>query len=41
MYDRIVSLGRFGQRATFSRNPGEPPKQHVQGAQKFRTKAPN
>lgn len=41
MYDRIVSLGRFGQRATFSRNSGEPPKQHVQGAQKFRTKAPN
>jgi tRNA G18 (ribose-2'-O)-methylase SpoU len=41
MYDRIVSLGRFGQRATFSRNPGEARKQHVQGAQKFRTKAPN
>jgi tRNA G18 (ribose-2'-O)-methylase SpoU len=41
MYDRIVSLGRFGQRATFSRNPGEPPKPHVRGAQKFRTKAPN
>ena len=38
MYDRIVSLGRFGQRATFSRNPGEPPTPHVQGAQKFRTK---
>jgi len=36
MYDRAVSLGRFGQRATFSRNAGEPPSPHVQGAQKFR-----
>ena len=38
MYDRIVSLGRFGQRATFSRNPGTPPMPHVPGAQKYRTK---
>ena len=37
MYDRAVSLGRFGQRATFSRNAGEPPSAHVQGAQIFRT----
>ena len=37
MYDRTVSLGRFGQRATFSRNAGEPPAPHVQGAQIFRT----
>ncbi len=38
MYDRAVSLGRFGQRAVFSRNPGEPATPHVQGAQKFRKK---
>ena len=38
LYDRTVSLGRFGQRATFSRNAGEPTTPHVQGAQKFRTK---
>ncbi|MDA1098308.1 MAG: RNA methyltransferase [Proteobacteria bacterium] len=38
MYDRAVSLGRFGQRATFSRNAGEPPRPHVQGTQIFRTK---
>ncbi len=37
LYDRTVSLGRFGQRATFSRNAGEAPAPHVQGAQKFRT----
>ena len=36
MYDRVVSLVRFGQRATFSRNPGEPSPPHVQGANKFR-----
>ena len=36
MYDRVVSFGRFGQRATFSRNAGEPSPPHVQGAQKFR-----
>lgn len=36
MYDRIVSLGRFGERAIFSRNAGEPPPAHVQGTQKFR-----
>ena len=36
MYDRVVSLGRFGQRATFSRNAGNPPPAHVQGTQKFR-----
>ena len=35
MYDRVVSLGRFGQRATFSSNPGEPSPPHVQGAKKF------
>ena len=36
MYDRIVSLGRFGQRATFSQNRGEPLPHHVQGPQKLR-----
>ena len=39
MYDRIVSLGRFGQRATFSRNSGIPAEAHVRGEQKFRNKA--
>ncbi|MBT4045633.1 MAG: RNA methyltransferase [Rhodospirillaceae bacterium] len=38
MYDRTVSLGRFGQRATFSRNPGEAAVPHVRGGQKFRLK---
>ena len=38
MYDRVVSLGRFGQRAIFSRNAGDPTPPHVQGAQKFRLK---
>lgn len=38
MYDRVLNLGRFGQRATFSRNAGEPFPPHVQGAQKFRHK---
>ena len=38
MYDRLLNLGRFGQRATFSRNVGEPSPPHVQGKQKFATK---
>ncbi|MDE0943592.1 MAG: RNA methyltransferase [Alphaproteobacteria bacterium] len=38
MYDRTVSLGRFGERATFSRNPGAPPVPHVRGGQKTRLK---
>lgn len=36
MYDRLISFGRFGQRATFSRNTGEPPIPHIQGPQLFR-----
>jgi tRNA G18 (ribose-2'-O)-methylase SpoU len=39
MYDRVLSLGKFGDRAVFSRNPGEPPKPHVQGGQKVRRRA--
>ncbi|MDP6343287.1 MAG: RNA methyltransferase [Alphaproteobacteria bacterium] len=40
MYDRTVSLGRFGERAVFSRNPGTAPEPHVQGAQIIRNKEP-
>ena len=33
MYDRVVSFGRFGQRATFSRNAGEPSSPRARGAE--------
>ena len=33
MYDRVVSFGRFGQRATFSRNAGEPSPPRARGAE--------
>ena len=36
MYDRTISLGRFGRRAVFSRGPVEPLPEHVRGAQIFR-----
>jgi tRNA G18 (ribose-2'-O)-methylase SpoU len=39
MYDRAISVGNFGERAVFSLNAGAPPKPHVQGAQKTRTKS--
>jgi len=38
MYDRLISLGRFGHRAVSSLQPGEPPAPHVQGAQIIRGK---
>ena len=41
MYDRTISLGRFGTRALSSLQPGEPPKPHVHGRQKFRGKPKN
>jgi len=40
MYDRLISLGRFGRRAVSSLQPGEPPAPHVQGAQIIRGKTP-
>lgn len=36
MYDRVISLGRFGRRAVFSRGDAEPPVPHVRGAQIIR-----
>lgn len=36
MYDRTISLGRFGRRAVFSRGEAEPPAPHVRGAQIIR-----
>lgn len=37
MYDRLLTLGRFGERPVSSLTAPEPPKQHVHGPQKFRT----
>lgn len=38
MYDRTISLGRFGRRAVFSRGEAEPPSPHVRGAQIIRSR---
>lgn len=37
MYDRLISLGRFGRRSLSSLQPGEPPTKHVHGPQIIRT----
>jgi tRNA G18 (ribose-2'-O)-methylase SpoU len=39
MYDRVLSTGKFGDRAVFSRNPGVARKPHIQGGQKIRNKS--
>ncbi len=38
MYDRTISLGRFGSRAVGTMAKGEAAPEHVQGPQKFRRK---
>ncbi len=38
MYDRTISLGRFGERALSSLKPGAPPPPHIHGKVKIRTK---
>lgn len=38
MYDRIASLGNFGQRSLSTQKEGLPPPPHIQGATKIRRK---
>lgn len=38
MYDRVISLGRFGRRAVFSHGEAEAPAPHVRGAQIIRNR---
>ncbi len=38
MYDRVKSLGRFATRPLIEGGPSEPPRPHVHGAQRMRSK---